>query len=196
MQKRINSSKNKLNREDDKSKSNNQIKTSKILSVSRLAKTPDRNIRRFSSQNIDLLADSEVITIKKNEISFNNYSKQEIQNNSSFKNIIKINSLNNNSNKSNKQNDFDLIGSEHHKVKSLKSIDVSRKKSISVSNYNMDLSYKEISKYDENSFQLNDNNMLRVNNSLFEEIKNNSIKNNNNNLSGRKSLKNGKNGVF
>jgi len=194
-EKRLNSSKNRLNHEEGNSKSDNQIQTSQMISVSRLAKTPDRNVRGFSSQKIDLIGDSEKITIKKNDISFNNYAKQDILNNSRNKSIIKKNSLNNNSNKSNhskEQKIFDLIQSEQLAAdKSMRSLDVPINKSMSVSNYNMDLSYKEVSKEDENSFQLSENNMLRMSNSLFEEVKNN----NSNNIQ-NKSLKSGKNSVF
>lgn len=163
--------------------------SSQIVSVSRLAKTPDRNIRRLSSQNLDLIADSEVITIKRNEISFNDLGKPENFDNQNNKGIFKINSLINNSNKSKQSNkkDLILIESEQCGIKSVKSNVDRRNKSISISNYNMNVSYKEVSKDDENSFQLNDNNILRMNNSLFEEAKNNSLE---------KSLRKERNGVF
>jgi len=161
--------------EDDNSKSNNQC-TSQLVSVSRLAKTPDKNLIRFSSQNMNLLAVSEVIVIKKNEMSFNKYNKQD-NDLYSNKNLINLNSLNNNSNKSknSKPKDFNITKLDQCEVQSIKSNDIRRKQSISISNYNMCLSYKEVMKDDENSFQLNDNNMIRMNNSLFEEFKNNSV---------------------
>jgi hypothetical protein len=170
--------------EDDNSKSNNQC-TSQLVSVSRLAKTPDKNLIRLSSQNMILLADSEVKVIKKNEMSFNKYNKQD-DNLYSNKNLINSNSLNNNSNKgkNSKPKDFNITELDQCEVQSIKSNDIRRKQSISMSNYNMCLSYKEVMKDDENSFQLNDNNMIRMNNSLFEEVKNNSV---------NKSLQNGKN---
>jgi len=161
--------------EDDNSKSNNQC-TSQLVSVSRLAKTPDKNLIRFSSQNMNLLAVSEVIVIKKNEMSFNKNNKQDNYLYSN-KNLINLNSLNNNSNKSknSKPKDFNITKLDQCEVQSIKSNDIRRKQSISISNYNMCLSYKEVMKDDENSFQLNDNNMIRMNNSLFEEFKNNSV---------------------
>ena len=161
--------------EDDNSKSNNQC-TSQLVSVSRLAKTPDKNLIRFSSQNMNLSAVSEVIVIKKNEMSFNKYNKQD-DNLYSNKNLINLNSLNNNSNKgkNSKPKDFNITELDQCEVQSIKSNDIRRKQSISISNYNMCLSYKEVMKDDENSFQLNDNNMIRMNNSLFEEFKNNSV---------------------
>lgn len=192
-QKHINSSKNRLFKEDDFSKSNNELHTSQLVSVSRLAKTPDNNVRRLSSQNINLLGDSEQIRIKKNEISFNNYNIREDYDPNSNKSLLKMNSLNNKSNESNKsiKKDFDFAAADQFENKSIKSNDIHRKKSISISNYIMDVSYKEVSKEDENSFQLNDNNIIRMNNSLFEEVKNDSNRN-----SIKSSTKNRKNNFF
>lgn len=108
--------------------------------------------------------DAEVITIKKNEISL--YKKENnIVNDKSEKNKILENS-----NKFAKYRKEDYNSSEIQFINEsiFKSKNISKK---SISNSN--IPYLEIAKEDEHSFQINNNNLLKIsNNSLLEEVKN------------------------
>jgi len=155
------------NREN--SKSNNQIHTSNLISISRLAKTPDRDLRKLSSREQDLfnkniINDAEVIRVKRNEISLNNHEKDLINNKSPKEKILE------NFNKFTKFRKEDYNSSEIQFINEsvFKSKNISKK---SISNSN--IPYIEIAKEDEHSFQINNNHLLKIsNNSLFEEVKN------------------------